>query len=285
MHPTPPSPQQTSGNFAVLATGISQSALAALVQHVVVSKSTAPAPTSSPTSYFGGESRLEAHGAPQTIFIGFGTAGVPAPELAAFAAYLDPNPSVKWAKSPYSDAALVGLLVQGPTAALKGTNGSIKPEELKAAVAKAKFRLAASADGRAGVNQYSSPGSSSSSSPSSNPSDANGNPPRRVSSPPSFLEPTGTSDALVPDHVRLRMEFARMRLRGHLHSGRAVHNAFDNPAVRRRCSPPKCPPVGTSDPLALAPFAAPAPAPSFIVQKWHRLKKESEARREDQATS
>ncbi|KAF7370703.1 Peptidase-M16 domain-containing protein [Mycena sanguinolenta] len=103
----------------------------------------------------------------------------PPPELAALAAHLDPNPSVKWAKSaspilagenisaqavylPYSDAALVGLLIQGPTAAgvreagkaavaaLKGTSG-VKAEELKSAVAKAKFRMAASADGRAGI--------------------------------------------------------------------------------------------------------------------------------------
>ncbi|KAJ7890658.1 Metalloenzyme, LuxS/M16 peptidase-like protein [Mycena olivaceomarginata] len=167
------------GNFAVLGSGISQSALAALVQHAVSPKSTSPAPTTSATSYFGGESRLETHGGPQTIFIGFGAAGAPAPELAALAAHLDPNPSVKWAKStspllagektsvqavylPYSDAALVGLLIQGPTAAgvresgkaavaaLKGTSG-VKAEELKSAVAKAKFRLAAGADGRAGV--------------------------------------------------------------------------------------------------------------------------------------
>ncbi|KAF8146241.1 hypothetical protein K438DRAFT_1991000 [Mycena galopus ATCC 62051] len=278
------------GNFAVLATGISQSALAALVQHAVVSKSTAPVRPPPRTS--------------ATIFIGFGTAGVPAPELTAFPAYLEPNPSIKWAKSasptltaegtsvqvvfvylPYSDAALVGLLVQGPPLR------AIKPEELKAAVAKAKFRLAASAGGRASVIQYSSPGSSSSSAPSSNPSDANGNP-----TPPSFFEPTGTSDALVPDHVCLRMEFTRMRLRGHLHGGRAVHNAFNNPAVHQWLNAQRLhdhasmqllstqmPPVGTSDPLALVPFAAPAPAPSFIVQKWHGLNKETEARREDQA--
>ncbi|KAF8189818.1 hypothetical protein K438DRAFT_1971335 [Mycena galopus ATCC 62051] len=145
-------------------------------------------------------------------------------------------------------------------------------------------------------SQYSSSGSSSSSSSSSIPSDTNGNPTPPGSSPPSFFEPTGTSDALVPDHVRLRMEFARMRLRGHSRGGRAVHNAFDNPAVRRRLDAQRLhdhasmqllstqvPHVVTSDPLALAPFVAPAPAPSFIVQKWHGLKKEAEARREDQA--
>ncbi|KAJ7634111.1 Metalloenzyme, LuxS/M16 peptidase-like protein [Mycena polygramma] len=166
------------GNFAVLGTGISQSALASLVEAALTPKSTT-ASTTPATAYFGGETRVEGHGAPQTIFIGFGTAGSPAPELAALAAYLDPNPSIKWSRSsspmlqaegtsvqavylPYSDAALVGLLIQGPTtaavreagkaavAALKGTSG-IKAEEVKSAVVKAKFRLASSADGRAGV--------------------------------------------------------------------------------------------------------------------------------------
>ncbi|KAJ7180552.1 Metalloenzyme, LuxS/M16 peptidase-like protein [Mycena filopes] len=169
----------SKGNFAVLGTGISQSALSSLVQASLAAKSSSPAPTTSASSYFGGETRAETHGTPQTIFIGFGAAGAPAPELAALAAYLDPNPSVKWARSaspmlqaektsvqavylPYSDAALVGLLIQGPTTAgvreagkaavvaLKGTSG-IKPEALKSAIAKAKFRLASSADGRAGV--------------------------------------------------------------------------------------------------------------------------------------
>ncbi|KAK7030710.1 peptidase-M16 domain-containing protein [Favolaschia claudopus] len=167
------------GNFAILGSGISQSALSSLLQHAPTSQSTSSAPTTAPSSYSGGESRLETHGLPQTIFIGYGTTGAPTPELAALAAHLDPNPSVKWAKSaspilvgenttaqavylPYSDAALVGLLVQGPTAAgvreaakaavaaIKGTSG-VKAEQLKSAVAKAKFRLAANADGRAGI--------------------------------------------------------------------------------------------------------------------------------------
>ncbi|KAJ7760456.1 Metalloenzyme, LuxS/M16 peptidase-like protein [Mycena metata] len=170
----------SKGNFAVLGTGISQSALSSLVSNALAVDSNAPKPpTTTASSYFGGETRVETHGTPQTIFIGFGAAGAPAPELAALAAYLDPNPSVKWARSaspmlqaektsvqavylPYSDAALVGLLIQAPTAAavreagkaavaaLKGTSG-VKTEELKSAIAKAKFRLASSADGRAGV--------------------------------------------------------------------------------------------------------------------------------------
>ncbi|KAJ7672652.1 ubiquinol-cytochrome C reductase complex core protein 2 [Mycena rosella] len=166
------------GNFAVLGTGISQSALSALVAAALEPASTT-APTTAASAYFGGETRLDTHGTPQTLFIGFGAAGAPAPELAALAAYLDPNPSVKWARGsspmlqpentsvqvvylPYSDAALVGLLIQGPSAegvraagkaavaALKGTS-QVKAEELTSAVAKAKFRLASAADGRAGL--------------------------------------------------------------------------------------------------------------------------------------
>jgi len=63
---------------------------------------------------------------------------------------------------PYSDAALVGLLIQGPTAqavreagkaavaALKGAP-DVKAEKLKLAVAKAKFRLASTVDSRDGL--------------------------------------------------------------------------------------------------------------------------------------
>lgn len=70
--------------------------------------------------------------------------------------------SVQVVYLPYSDAALVGLLIQAPTtegvrvagkaavAALKGTSG-LKAEDLKSAVAKAKFRMASSADARAGL--------------------------------------------------------------------------------------------------------------------------------------
>nr|GAT46753.1 predicted protein [Mycena chlorophos] len=163
------------GNVAILGTGISESALSSLAAAV----SSAAAPASSTSAYFGGETRVETHGGPQTVFIGFGTAGAPSSELAALAAHLDPNPSVKWARSespllqggnttakvvylPYSDAALVGVLVQGSTteavraasksavAALKGST-SLKAEDLKTAVAKAKFRLANAADSREGL--------------------------------------------------------------------------------------------------------------------------------------
>jgi len=174
----------TKGNVAVLGTGIEQSTLAHLVEK---SLGSAPASTTAPTtpasSYFGGETRLEAHGVPQTVFIGFGATGAPAAELAAFSAHLSPQPSIKWSQGlspiavsipegttvqsvylPYSDATLFGLLVQGTTAAgvtearkaavkaLKSAaaTGGVKGEELKKAVAKAKFAAASAIDGRDG---------------------------------------------------------------------------------------------------------------------------------------
>ncbi|KAF7309704.1 Peptidase-M16 domain-containing protein [Mycena indigotica] len=162
-------------NIAILGTGLSESSLKSLA----TSASSASGLTTSVSSYFGGETRVESHGGLQTIFIGFGSAGAPSSELAALAAYLDPNPSVKWARSespllqsgktsarvvylPYSDAALVGLLIQGSSTeqvttagkaaitALKGST-ALKADDLKSAIAKAKFRLANTADTREGL--------------------------------------------------------------------------------------------------------------------------------------
>ncbi|PCH43260.1 LuxS/MPP-like metallohydrolase [Wolfiporia cocos MD-104 SS10] len=171
----------TPGNIAVLGTGISSEKLQTLLAQSLGGLSSASAPTSAPSAYFGGETRVEAHGAPETVFIGFGAAGVPSAELAVLAAHLNPKPSVKWAQGlspiavklpqgtsvqsvllPYSDASLFGLLVQGPTtAAVKEagkaavtalkTAGEIQGEELKKAVAKAKFAAASSVDYRDGL--------------------------------------------------------------------------------------------------------------------------------------
>ncbi|KAJ7077862.1 Metalloenzyme, LuxS/M16 peptidase-like protein [Mycena belliarum] len=167
-----------AGDIAVLGTGISQSTLSSLVSDAL-SLESRTVPTPAQSQYFGGETRLESYGTPQTLFIGFGAPGVPSPELSTLAAYLDPNPSVKWSRGsspmlqaeqtsvqavylPYSDASLVGLLIQGPNAqavtmagkaavaALKGSSG-VKAEELKSAIAQAKFRTASSVDGRAGL--------------------------------------------------------------------------------------------------------------------------------------
>lgn len=167
-------------NIAVLGTGISQESLAHLVEKSLSTLSAASAPTSSASSYFGGESRVDAHGGPETVFIGFGTTGAPASELAVLAAHLSPQPSVKWSQGlsplaaalpqgatvqtvflPYSDATLFGLLVQGATgeevkaagqAAVKALKeaGSAKAEDVKKAVAKAKFTAASAIDGKHG---------------------------------------------------------------------------------------------------------------------------------------
>ncbi|THG94878.1 hypothetical protein EW026_g6676 [Hermanssonia centrifuga] len=156
-------------------------ALTKLLEKSLGSLSANAAPPSSPTSYFGGETRVDAHSGPQTVFIGFGTTGAPSAELAVLAAHLSPQPSVKWSEGlspiaasipkgasvqaiylPYSDASLFGLLVQGATAeevkiagkaavsALKEV-GNIKAEDVKKAVAKAKFSAASTLDGRSSL--------------------------------------------------------------------------------------------------------------------------------------
>lgn len=170
----------SKGNVAVLGTGIDQAVLSKLVEKAFASASASSAPSSSASTYFGGETRVEAHGGMQTVFIGYGVAGPSDPAIAALSAYLSPEPSLKWSKGlspladipvgtsiqsvylPYSDATLFGLLVQGTTAegvkeagrlavqALKAA-GSAKAEDVKKAVAKAKFAAASALDGRDGV--------------------------------------------------------------------------------------------------------------------------------------
>ncbi|TRM60694.1 Metalloenzyme, LuxS/M16 peptidase-like protein [Schizophyllum amplum] len=150
------------GNIAVLGTGIDQARLAALVEKSSLASLGTSTTSTSPSTYFGGETRLDAHAGAQTVFIGFGSTGSPA-ELAALAAYLSVEPALKWSQSssalaaaipegasvkpvflPYSDATLVGLLVQGQTpAAVKAAGtaavkaiksaGSIKDSDLKKA--------------------------------------------------------------------------------------------------------------------------------------------------------
>ncbi len=170
-----------SGNVAVLGTGIDPAALEKLLEKSLGKFAAAASPASSTSKYFGGETRVDAHGAPETVFIGFGTSGAPSAELAVLAAHLDPTPSVKWSKStspiaagipegssvqavylPYSDASLFGLLVQGSTtAAVKEAGkaavaalqaaGNLKGEELQKAISKAKFTAASAVDGRDGL--------------------------------------------------------------------------------------------------------------------------------------
>ncbi|KAH8114994.1 Metalloenzyme, LuxS/M16 peptidase-like protein [Phellopilus nigrolimitatus] len=173
----------SKSNIAVLGTGIDQFTLAKLVEKHLGASSSASATTSIASQYFGGETRHVLHGGPQTVFIGFGATGAPSAELAVLATHLSTAPSVKWSASlspitavipagvtvqpvllPYSDATLFGLLIQGASAdavkqaaavsvkVLKDTSmgGSVTPEELKKAIAKAKFAAATAVEDREG---------------------------------------------------------------------------------------------------------------------------------------
>ena len=176
------------GNVAVLGVGITQDALAQLVQKHLGPAKEARASASPITSYHGGETRVpfseHAGHALHTAFIGFGAPGQPSAELAVLATHLSPASSLKWSTGtsplsttlpagtsvqtvllPYSDATLFGLLVQGKTPesvteagkvavkALKNAASSsgVKAEDVKKAVAKAKFVAASAAENREGL--------------------------------------------------------------------------------------------------------------------------------------
>lgn len=172
----------TKGNIAVLGSGIEQSLLSQLVEKSFTATPSSTSATSPVSTYFGGETRINAHNGPQTVFIGYGATGTPSPELAALAAHISPAPSIKWSKGisplslaipahasvqsvylPYSDATLVGILVQGASAAevktastaavaeLKKAATGLSAEDLKKAVAKAKFAAANAAERRDGL--------------------------------------------------------------------------------------------------------------------------------------
>ncbi|TDL27086.1 LuxS/MPP-like metallohydrolase [Rickenella mellea] len=171
------------GNIAVVGTGIDQGLLTKLVEQNFSSATASSAPTTSPSKYFGGDTRVASQDGVQTVFIGFGTSGAPSPELAVLAAHLSPKPALKWSKGtsplatalppqtsvqtvllPYSDATLFGLLVQGATVegvreaskaaakALKdaAATGGVKADDLKKAIAKAKFTAANAVEDRDG---------------------------------------------------------------------------------------------------------------------------------------
>lgn len=163
----------TSSNVAVVGTGIDSARLAELVDKALAD---AALPTSSPiaaapSKYFGGSTRIDSHEGPQTIFIGFGTT-TPSPVLSVLSAHVSPTPSLKWPSAPrtsatvtsvllpYSDATLTGVLVQGADAksvaeAAKAVVEKLKKplsaDELKIAVARAKFGAAAALEGREGL--------------------------------------------------------------------------------------------------------------------------------------
>jgi ubiquinol-cytochrome c reductase core subunit 2 len=176
-------------SVAVLGTGISTESLAKLFETAVSAhKASAKTPTSSAasapaTAYHGGAARVVSVHGPQAIFVGFGsTASASVPALHALAAHLNPAPALKWATSsapvasgipagiharsvllPYSDATLIGVVLEGKDgAALKegakavvgafksAAEGKVGKEELARAVARAKFELAAGVEAREG---------------------------------------------------------------------------------------------------------------------------------------
>jgi len=170
----------SSGNIAVLGTGIDQAKLSNLVEKSLGKKTASSSSAATPsTKYYGGETRVGSTNPLQTVFIGFGATGTPSSDLAALASHIAPEPHVKWSKGispiseatssgttvqtvylPYSDATLLGVLIQGENvadvktaaqAAVKVLKSRVSETDAKKAVAKAKFRAASEADSRDGV--------------------------------------------------------------------------------------------------------------------------------------
>lgn len=163
----------TSGNVAVVGTGIDSTRLAELVDKVLADAAlpTSSPVTAAPSKYFGGSTRIDLHEGPQTVFIGFGTT-IPSPVFSVLSAHIAPSQSLKWPSAPrspatvtpvhlpYSDAVLTGVLVQGDdaksvTEAAKAVVAKLKSplstDELKIAVARAKFGTATAVEGREGL--------------------------------------------------------------------------------------------------------------------------------------
>lgn len=169
----------SGGNIAVLGTGIDQAKLTKLVEKSLGKIPSSSSTATSSTKYYGGETRVESSSPVQTVFIGFGTTGAPSNDLAALASHIAPEPHVKWSKGispiseatpagttvqtvylPYSDATLLGVLVQGENAAdikiaaqaaVKALKSQVNEADARKAVAKAKFRAASEVDSRDGV--------------------------------------------------------------------------------------------------------------------------------------
>lgn len=166
----------STGNIAVLGTGIGQDRLSKLVEKSLGKFPSSSSAATSSTKYYGGETRVESSNPLQTVFIGFGTTGAPSNDLAALASHIAPEPHVKWSKGisqiseatpagttvqtvylPYSDATLMGVLIQGGNAAdvktaaqaaVKVLKSQVNETDAKRAIAKAKFRVASEFDSR-----------------------------------------------------------------------------------------------------------------------------------------
>jgi ubiquinol-cytochrome c reductase core subunit 2 len=182
-------------NIAVLGAGISTDALAKAVQSSFGSSSGSTSTLNGgSTTYYGGEQRvpLDAHAGPlaqPTLVIAYGTSSAPTPEQKVLQQLIGGETSVKWshgqsalaqaaakvhgasAKSfllPYSDASLFGVVVTAPTsegvaAVAKDVTAALKAaskasgEEIKRAIAKAKFADAVSRENQLGLVQTAGP--------------------------------------------------------------------------------------------------------------------------------
>ncbi|KAJ7039732.1 hypothetical protein C8F04DRAFT_277896 [Mycena alexandri] len=163
------------------------------------------------------------------------------------------------------------------------------------------------------VSWASDSGGSQSSFSSSRSSSFSSVPTEKVPSPPASSESTAANQVF---EVRLPMEFAKLRLRSNWQDGKPQVNPFDRPGVRarleRQCArdraslallPTQAPPVFTTNPLSRTPSGSsdsssssdfplrpasssfvglPAHQNSYILQKWHGLKKEVDERKADE---
>ncbi|KAL9933563.1 hypothetical protein V8E36_007739 [Tilletia maclaganii] len=179
-------------NFVILGSGIDSGKLANLVSKSFSGVSSSGSVTKSSSTYKGGEQRVAfaaPHGTSSEkahFFLGFeGAATGAKPELAVLRAYLGGESSVKWsagqsplsqlaAKDPavsasafnltFSDTGVFGAYVSAPpakisaavksvTAALKEAASKLGEEDLKKAIAKAKYDAATSVEARSGSHE------------------------------------------------------------------------------------------------------------------------------------
>jgi len=186
-----------ASEMAVVASGIDSSALSNLVGEYFPSSSTSASvstPNTGSTKYFGGEMRLPKtashhgsgdHSDHATIVAAFEGGSASKAEYTVLKHLLGGEPSIKWTKGAsllstqapgavafnlgYSDAGLFGFTVNAPTAqageiaqkamsAFKSlASGSIKEEDVKRAVANARFALASQLESRLGKLELVAP--------------------------------------------------------------------------------------------------------------------------------
>ena len=172
-----------SPGIAVLGTGVESSSLKSLVSEFFPTISgSASSGSGSSSQYYGGEVRVPAtnshgssHSANATLLLALKGGPASAAEYTVLKYLLGGVPSVKWCSSStalssaapgaqafnvgYSDAGLIGFTVHAPSAeagkiaksavgAFKAIAGGVKEEDVKRAIAKAKFGAAAAYESR-----------------------------------------------------------------------------------------------------------------------------------------